>query len=112
MDPITIAMLIISVGSTGLTLGKKNQANLKAQRDGEAAVAAGKKLADAQLLALDALYLADMRTATATAQATKVEADKKAAQLTTLLWVTTLMTFGLVALIGLRSYLNTRVSPQ
>ena len=112
MDPITLGIigLILSGGTTAYSIGKQNQANLKAKRDGQAAVDAKSKQAQSEQLALDAQYLADVRQAALDAQATQVASEAKAARLKTLFRVSALLTIGLTMLLILKFTLNARLT--
>lgn len=108
MDPITITMAVVSLASMGVSIGKQNQANLKARRDGEAAVEAARKASEAERLALDAQFLADRRTALATAEAARIESEANAAKLKKITRFITFMSLGLTVIVVLKYVLDRR----
>lgn len=60
MDPVTIGLIIslaVSATSTGLSLGKANQANLKAKAEGEKQLVEARALTAAELISQDAEFI-------------------------------------------------------
>jgi hypothetical protein len=109
MDPVTITMIVLGLASTGYSLGKQNQANLKAKRDGDAAVEAAKKASEAERLAMDAQYLADVQQALATAQLAQTESAARAAKLNRITRLVTFMALGLLVVVVLKFWLDRRL---